>query len=109
MGYTVNQQKHVFSIPRQEFLTQVVYNQNLSKKDLRVCLMLLTQLNGHNYNPNNSSEDPCNFIKIDTEEISKTLSIKEKDVKESIKTLIQNDILEKGKTPAAKNGYRFLF
>ena len=43
---SVNQQITCFSVPREAFLERVVNNDELDKKQLRVVLMLLTELEG---------------------------------------------------------------
>jgi transposase len=105
------QQTYTVSVPKNELLEYVVYNEDLSKTDYKVFLMLLTELNG--YSPSKSDKygenDPKIFTKIDTEQIAKHLDISEKKVKESIKTLKDQGIIEKGNTKNMKNGYRFTF
>ena len=105
----VYQQTYNVSVPKNELLDYVVYNQELDKKDYKIFLMLLTELNGYSKAVNSKNEDPNNFIKIDTEQISLKLCIKEKDVKKSIKKLTKEGIIEKGNTTNMKNGYRFTF
>lgn len=102
------QQTYNVSVPKAELLDFVVYNQELNKKDYKIFLMLLTELNGYSKASNNK-EDPKNFTKIDTEQISTKLCIDESDVKKSIKKLTKEGIIEKGNTTNMKNGYRFTF
>ena len=42
----IYQQKETVSIPKSELMEWVIMNDNLNKKDLRVCLFLLTELDG---------------------------------------------------------------
>ena len=105
------QQMYTVSVPKKELLEYVIFNDELNKKDYRVFLMLLTELNGYSVNRKNYSEDkdPLNFTKIDSERIAKKLDMDESDVKKSIKKLLKEEILEKGNTQNMKNGYRFTF
>lgn len=105
----VYQQLYTVSVPKNELLDYIVYNQELNKKDYKIILMLLTELNGYSVSSNSKSDDPKNFTKIDTEQISSKLCIKESIVKKSIKKLIKEGIIEKGSTTNMKNGYRFTF
>ena len=84
------QQIYNVSVPKAELLDFVVYNQELNKKDYKIFLMLLTELNGYSKS-SNSKEDPKNFTK------------------KSIKKLVREGIIEKGNTTNMKNGYRFTF
>lgn len=105
------QQIYNVSIPKKELLEYVVYNQELNKKDYKVFLMLLTELNGYS-NPKNKSfddRDPQIFTKVDSEQIAEQLDMDESDVKKSIKKLLNEGIIEKGDTKNMKNGYRFTF
>lgn len=104
---SIYQQARTVSIPRDEFLDRVIENENLSKTDLRVLLLLLTHLNGWSQRPR--QQDPLNFTKIDPEEMANTLGLTKKKVNESIGHLVDEDIIEKGRTSAMKNGYRFTF
>lgn len=103
------QQSQTVSIPRDELLDYVVYNEELTKTDLRVVLFLLTELNG--WSPPKTTEgiDPCNFKRIDEKKIAEKLYISKKDVKKSIKNLREMCIIEKGESNAVRNGYRFRF
>lgn len=97
------------SVPKKELLEWVVYNKDLSKKDLRVFMILLTELHGYSSPLRGTAEDPQNFRKIDTEKISVELEMDESDVKESIKHLRDNAIIERGDSTNSVNGYRFTF
>lgn len=97
------------SIPKEPFLSNIVYNTSLSKKDLRVLLLLFTQLGGYSAPPSGKGVDPENYKKIDTEVIAGELDMKEKDVKKVIKKLRQSFIIEKGDSTVSQNSYRFTF
>jgi len=105
------QQTYTVSVPKKELLEYVVYNQELSKKDYKVFLMLLTELNGYSSVRGNRGydKDPMLFTKIDSEQIAEQLNMDNSDVKKSIKKLVSEGILEKGNTANMKNGYRFTF
>jgi RIO-like serine/threonine protein kinase len=53
--------------------------------------------------------DPFNYKSIDIKKIAETLHMKKKDVKESLKVLIREEIIEPGDSLASNNGYRFRF
>lgn len=105
------QQLNTVSVPKKELREYVVYNQELNKKDYKVFIMLLTELNGYAPPKNRSitDSDPLNFTKIDSEQIAEQLDMDESDVKKSIKKLLKEGIIEKGNTHNMKNGYRFTF
>ena len=108
----VYQQTYTVSVPKKDLLEFVVYNKELNKKDYKVFLMLLTELDG--YTPpfrsrNFDDKDPENFTKVDSEQIAEQLDMDESDVKKSIKKLLNEGIIEKGNTKNMKNGYRFRF
>ena len=105
------QQINTVSVPKKELRDYVIYNQELNKKDYRVFLMLLTELNGYTPPKNRSyiDSDPLNFTKVDSEQIAEQLDMDESDVKKCIKKLVKEGIIEKGDTHNMKNGYRFTF
>ena len=107
----VYQQTYNVSVPKKELLEYVVYNKELNKKDYKVFLMLLTELNGYSKPKNKTFDDrdPNIYIKVDSEQIADHLDMDEKDVKKSIKKLLSEGIIEKGNTKNMKNGYRFTF
>jgi hypothetical protein len=105
-GYVYQQVMNV-SIPKDGLKEFIIMNDNLSKKDLRVCLMLFTELNG--WVDTNRKRDPENFKKIDPEEIADALGYSTSVVKDSLKTLRHEGIIEKGNNQSMKNGYRFRF
>lgn len=108
----VFQFKQTISIPRDKFIERVVCNNRLTRNDIQVCLLLLTQLDGWDvtrFIERSSVNDPFNFKAIDIKMISNVLNIKKKEVKESIKTLLDEEILEAGDNMTAVAGYRFTF
>lgn len=102
-----SQQKKTFSVNRETFLNKVVKNDNLSKKDLRVLLLLLTSLPGFYDKPDR--DDPRKFEAIHAKTIAENLGLKKKDVEKSIETLCYLDLLETGSSETVKNGYRLTF
>ena len=105
----VMQQKTTTSIPRDPFIESVVLNRDLNKKDLRVCMLLLTELNGFHKSLNRHRDDPLNYRAISVENIADTLELSKADVKESIRKLQSEQIIEKGTSPTVGKGYRFKF
>jgi predicted transcriptional regulator len=107
---SVYQQQYTVSIPKHELLEYVACNEELTKKDYRVFLTLLTELNGYsNRQKKSTTLDPMLYTKIDSEQISEVLGMDESDVKKCIKKLVSEGIIEKGNTNNMKNGYRFTF
>lgn len=109
----VYNQVYTVSVPKKE-LTELACNKDLSKKDLRVCLLLFTKLDGYKIGDkvtlgDGRLKDPMNYNRIDIESIAETLGLKKKEVKASIETLIEQGIIEEGSTTTIKNGYRFTF
>lgn len=107
----VYQQKENVSIPKKQLL-EISKDIYLDETDLRVLLVLLTELDGfddtiHARGP--VKEDPMNYKLIQPEVISDTLDIKNKEVKRSIKHLLKADILQKGDSETVRGGYRFTF
>ena len=105
----VHQQKTVISIPREEFLENIVLNKNLNKKDLRVALFLLTELDGYTEPCSGSSSDPKNFKTVKAKKIAQILDISSMEVRESLKKLTNDMIIEKGNSNSSDGGYRFRF
>ena len=106
------QQEHTVSIPKQALLENVVYDFNFKERDLRVFMLLLTELNGYNKNRKtrtNPENEKNNFKKISPGKISKELGYSKDEVKKSIKKLLKNGVIEKGDSTGAKDGYRFTF
>lgn len=103
------QQVHTVSIQRDK-LVEISTNLNLSKKDLRVFLILLTQLDGYKYTSRMKNKpDPMNFKRVDIESIAETLSMTKKEVRRSIELLELEGYIEDGDNETIKNGYRFTF
>jgi len=103
----VYQQVNTVSIPRKEFIKYIINNEDLKKKDLRVILLLLTELDGYSSTPH--SKDPYNYKRIDVEYMSDVLKISKSDIKSSIRYFCEMDILEEGSSSCCKKGYRFTF
>lgn len=106
------QYQQTISVPREKLIKNVIENESLSLDDLRVCLLLLTELDGWDIDRKfvrPGTRDPENFKRVDIDAMSETLNIKRKKVKESIDVLLRDEIIEVGETRAAKIGYRFTF
>lgn len=114
--YTYNQ-VYTVSLNKKALTELVAQNDLLSKKDLRVCLILFTKLDGFKVNDNpdiTASDkrlkvDPLNYSAVDIGAIAETLGLKKKEVRKSIETLVENGILEEGSNTTVTNGYRFTF
>lgn len=104
----VYQQGHTVSIPRVNLL-DVAGNDMLGKKDLRVLLVLFTQLDGWSAPKSGTFKDPDNFKKIDVDAIADKLDMKKKEVKTCIKNLEDMFLIESGSSETITNGYRFTF
>lgn len=91
------QYKTTISVCRDSFLEKVVLNEDLSKKDLRVVIHLLTHL------------DSIIPKSISVKQIAKDLNLKKKDVEESIQNLIDHLIIDYTKTGTVEKGYLLLF
>lgn len=104
------QQQYNVSIPR-IMIAEIASNDRLSKKDLRVILMLFTHLDGYSepMSARANCPDPENYKRIDVENIADTLCMKKKDVKDSIKRIEKEGYIEKGSNNSVKGGYRFTF
>lgn len=109
---SVYQQKTCFTVPRDPFLRRVVFNKKLSKKDLRVAMLLFTKLDGINekhpdiyYRDDNRN----GFAKISVSKIADELEMDKSDVKESLRVLEEEHIIETGSNEIIKTGYRFTF
>lgn len=109
MRNDVYQQKLTISIPREGFLNMIIYNEELSKKDLRVALFLITELDGCREKIRRTLDDPLNFKRVDPSRISVQLQMKKSDVKASLEHLVEEGILERGNSHTVENGYRFTF
>ena len=120
----VHQYSNTITVPREALLENVVYNRDLSKKDLRVFLLLLTKLNGvseekareyaiaieigDDYDESEASKHDV-WIPLSAKQIAKDLHMDKEDVKESIERLVDENILQVGTSKTVKNGYRFSF
>lgn len=102
------QQVRNVSIPKKDLLELIVYNESLSKKDLRVCFFLFTILDGWK-EPERYCEDPNNFTVVYDDVIAKELHMSKKDVRKSIRMLLHEDILEEGDGKGNEDGLRFTF
>lgn len=109
----INQNKFTVNIPKEGLMNKVVINQFLGKKELRVCMYLMTILSGWSDNRRNSvyakADDPKNYTSISISKISEILHLHKDDVEKSIKKLVKEGILEKGEGKSTKKGYRFTF
>lgn len=108
----VFQYKYTITVPREKFLKHVVENEGLDLDDLRVCLLLLTELDGWDMSRRLTRVDvidPNNYKIIDIKAIADKLHMKKKDVKESIKVLLREEIIESGSGSSTIEGYRFTF
>ncbi len=103
------QQTYTVSIPKRELMNYIVLNDELNKKELRVCLYLFTVLDGWQNSSSGRSKDPENFKKIQASNIAKDLGYNKKDVKKVLDTLIDYGILEEGDSNGTNNGLRFCF
>lgn len=91
------QYKHSISINRQNFLDMVVRNDELTKKDLRVCLHLMTHLDSESYK------------EITKKQIAYDLEISKADVTKAIDNLIEYGIIRKGSSASVDGGLKLLF
>lgn len=112
----VYQQEYTVSVPKQELLENIVYNNNFKERDLRVFLLLLTELNGYRSDTSssrtrvlNSTNEKRNFKKISPGKISDELGYSKDEIKKSIKKLLKYGVLEMGDSNGSKDGYRFTF
>jgi hypothetical protein len=102
------QQIYNVSIPKSSLMT-IVCNEDLKKNDYRVLMILFTELDGWSEPKTGVSKDPQNFKQVDIKKISNLLNIDKKDVKKSLKILLNEFILDIGDTDKIKDGYRFTF
>lgn len=102
-----------FSIPREEFLGKVVANQNLKRRDYVVLVFLLTQLEGWNSLKrmigSSTTLDPKNYRKLDIKNTAVVLGMEKSDIRQSLKVLKDEGIIEEGSSVTVKKGYRFTF
>ena len=91
------QYKESISINRLNFLNMVVRNNDLNKKELRVCLHLLTHL------------DSVSYKEVSKKQIAYDLNISKSDVSKSIETLIEYEIIQEGSSASVDRGLKLLF
>ena len=106
---SVNQQITCFSVPREGYMENVVNNDKLDKKQLRVIAMLLTELEGWPEAKTYAYNDPENFRRVDADAIARTLGYKKSDVKCILEELVDLRIIQEGRSKTVKKGYRFTF
>ena len=104
------QQTNTISVKRAKII-DIAADLEYSKTDLRVFLILLTQLEGHTVPKNFRSDyvDPLNFRIIDVNAIADTLSLTKKKVRKCIEFLHDEGIIEEGSNDTITHGYRFTF
>ena len=91
------QYKNNISLARQAFMSRVVLCEDLTKKDLRVLLHLMTHL------------DAVTPKEISKKNISIDLNMSKNDVCESMDRLEMFEIIDRYSTGSVKNGYILLF
>ena len=103
------QQVHTVSVKREK-LIDIGTNLDLNKKDLRLFIILLTQLDGYT-EPKRQSDrpDPLNYKRIDIASLADVLSMSKKEVKKSLDKLMLEGYIEDGSNDTIKDGYRFTF
>lgn len=99
---------------KHQLIDNVILNEDLSKKDLRIIMLLFTKLGGYGINKDvklgdQRLSDSRNYSSIDINSIAETLNLDKKDVKKSIKKLVKYGVLEDGSSSTIKHGYRFTF
>lgn len=94
---TTFQYKQTISINRDRFTEMIVFNEDLTKKDIRVYMHLLTHL------------DATTYKQISKKQIANDLNLNKSDVTNAIESLILYDIIEPGSTGSVMNGFRFKF
>lgn len=104
----VSQQQTKVSIGKDK-LIEIGTNFGLSEEDLRVLLILFSELSGWSEPVNGSSYDPLNFTKIDPKTIADTLGYSKKKVKKCIHHLAKADLIEQGSNDKITAGWRFTF
>jgi len=91
------QNVNTFSVNRKNFMDIVVKNENLSKKDLRVFIHLMTHLDGNEYR------------KVSYKNIALDLGYDKSDVKESINNLYTEGIVDIGDSGSVEKGLIITF
>lgn len=104
------QQTHNVSVNKNK-LVEIAAEDEMSKKDYKVFLVLLSQLDGYSEPERTRSNtvDPKNFRRIDVSAIAEILDLKSKEVRRSIDNLFDLGYLEDGSSDTIANGYRFTF
>ena len=104
------QQVENISVKRNKIL-EIATNLDLSKNDIRVFLVLLTQLDGYSLPKKYSQhhKDPLNFKIIDVDAIADLLYLSKKKVKKSIENIHDEGYIEEGSNETIQHGYRFTF
>lgn len=91
------QYQATMSINRDKFIAKVVTNENLSKKDLRVLMHLMTHL------------DSLKYKTVSSKSIAESLNLKKKDVDKSLDNLCVENIIDYGDSDTVRGGYITLF
>ena len=91
------QYQATISINRDKFVAKVVTNENLSKKDLRVLMHLMTHL------------DSLKYKTVSAKSIAESLNLKKKEVEKSLGNLCIENIIEYGDSETVRGGYLTLF
>ena len=91
------QYKESISVNRDRFLEKVVRNRDLNKKDLRVCLHLLTHL------------DSVNYKEISKKQLAYDLDMTKSEVGKAINNLIEYDVIDIGSSASVDKGLKLLF
>ena len=104
------QQVQTVSVSRDK-LIEIASDIDYNKKDLKVFLALLTQLDGYTIpiKSNKDQQDTLNFKMIDKDSLADLLSLSKKEVNKSINKLYNDGYIEKGDNATIKGGYRFTF
>lgn len=90
-------------------LVEIGVNFGLSEEDLRVLLILFSELSGWSESLDRTSKDPLNYTKIDQKTLSDTLGYKKKKIKHCIENLEAAGLIEQGSNDKVTNGWRFTF
>ena len=109
----VTQNQTSVSIFRDTFYQKVVRNANIERKEYKVLMLLLTELDGfadwERLMSSRPYSDRRNFRKLSKSSIANTLQMSKTEVKDAIDGLIDKGLVEKGSSSTCKNGYRLKF